>query len=515
MRSLLLRDRRTSGPMPLYIIVSVLCLVCLAPALAEETASRPSEKDVVDRLERLARQMKYMPTGLMGGFPLLRAIPGTLGTDIVDRQAAQDLRMVIEQANVLPESLLDARDATKRGLVAFVFGMSDSSTKMMAAFKLVADTEATKIAGLPYGTLMYGTPAHEEETVSLTVGGMVRLAMKYRLVGPNLLAADPFQSDAEAVRYWQSVQEPRALPSEWVFRARRAIAWGTDIGGMKQALITDVPPSDAGLVAAAVSAFVPSVYTDTEVIELLKKTDHVTLRRFLEGTLRRPGVTLKQGPNSTTQMEVREVVLRMLHQILKKDDAQWVYDAAGKDDLSSRYIVAAARLDPPKGVDWLRDAIEKDTDQLNRCILLQALWSVGGDAQLLFIKDRYFAEKKPEYNAGGLQENLIERLAKEEGAKAAPLLKALVLDRRFTTLGWAATRAFAKNAALILGEETKEVKRYLGVEHRMGVYDFEHRPEQREKYLVDTKHVLMQTEAFQIYLQGEVLKQREGDSDAK
>jgi hypothetical protein len=32
---------------------------------------------------------------------------------------------------------------------------------------------------------------------------------------------------------------------------------------------------------------------------------------------------------------------------------------------------------------------------------------------------------------------------------------------------------------------------------------------------VDTKHVLMQTEAFQIYLQGAVLKQRGGDSDAK
>jgi hypothetical protein len=49
----------------------------------------------------------------------------------------------------------------------------------------------------------------------------------------------------------------------------------------------------------------------------------------------------------------------------------------------------------------------------------------------------------------------------------------------------------------------------------MGVYDFEHRPEQRDKYLVDTKHVLMQTEAFQRYLQGEVLKRSGGDDDAK
>ena len=49
----------------------------------------------------------------------------------------------------------------------------------------------------------------------------------------------------------------------------------------------------------------------------------------------------------------------------------------------------------------------------------------------------------------------------------------------------------------------------------MGIHAFEHRPEQRDKYLVDTKHVLMQTEAFQIYLQEEVLKRSKRDAVQK
>ncbi len=90
----------------------------------------------------------------------------------------------------------------------------------------------------------------------------------------------------------------------------------------------------------------------------------------------------------------------------------------------------------------MKNALLEEPDQLTRCYLLEALWSVGGEPQLSYVKDRYFADKKPKYNAGGLQENLIELVGQEEGTKADQLLKALVLDRRFTTLGWAATRAF-------------------------------------------------------------------------
>lgn len=490
----------------------VLHLAHLVVLGAGEAEPKPSIGTRRQTLERLAGEMEWLPDNLMGGFSALAKFRTVADGDKARQQLA-DLRMLIEKADTLPEDLLHVKDPSQRGLAALVFGLSNSPKKIAVAVKCLNDDTVTAIASLPYTTQMYGSIPRKEDRKNLTVGVLARMALRYRLVGFGLQAGHPFTSNKDAAQYWENIDDIETLPSEWVYRFRRARGWGKDVVTTKKELLERVRPAHVGILVASVRAFVPSVYTDEEVTQVLARSgDRKLLRGILEQTLRRPGISLKYGPNSTHQRKVRQVLLRVAPKVFAKEDAQWVYDATDpKEWVSVYYIIAAAELDPEKGVDWLKEAIKKDGDQLRRCKLLEALWSVGGESQISYIKDRYFADSKPKYNAGGLQENLIERFGKNGGEKAAPLLKALVLDRRFTTLGWAAMRAFAKNAAVILGEETKEVKRYLGVKHRMGVYDFEQQPKGRDKYLVDTKHVLMQTEAFQIYLQGEVLKRSQKD----
>ena len=204
------------------------------------------------------------------------------------------------------------------------------------------------------------------------------------------------------------------------------------------------------------------------------------------------------------------MILRAAPRVLKKEDAQWVHNAADPEEwISCYYVIAAARLDPGRGPDWLKQAAMAERDQHRRCELLAALWAIGGQRQTTWVAEQYYLASKPEYNAGGLQEDLIRRVGAAESRAAAPLLATIIRDKRFRLLGWSATRALAQHADKILGQETAEVKRYLRVRHRMGRYEYEMRPELREDFPVDTKHVQMQTKAFQEYLQAEV-KRRQG-----
>jgi hypothetical protein len=416
----------------------------------------------------------------------------------------------------MPRTIIRSDDATVRGLAAAIMGLADSTELSSYAIEMLTDEGTTALKSVPINMTSPWHRVDLEAGVTLQVKDLAQIALTYRWTGGGLLSGFPFEDSKKAKEYFDTIKDEHAIPSEWVFRFRRASLWQVDRGEIRSRLLKLDEPTK-GIAAAAVSAFLPGELADEDVVGALKASDAGILRRYLEGKWRMAGMTLAGGPNSKHQWKTRREILRLAPKVFTKADAQWIHDAGfGLDgDFDLHYIVAAATLDPSKGVQQLMDGIGLARDQGVRCAMLAALWSVGGEPQISYIKDRYFAEKKPEYNAGGLQEDLIERLAKDDGEKAAPLLRALVLDKRFTTLGWAATRAFAKNAELLLGEETKEVKRYLGVEHRMGVYDFEHRPEERDKYLVDTKHVLMQTEAFQRYLQGEVLKRSGDDDDAK
>jgi hypothetical protein len=222
-------------------------------------------------------------------------------------------------------------------------------------------------------------------------------------------------------------------------------------------------------------------------------------------------MTFPHGPNSKGQGELRRVVLRLAPKLLKEKDAAWLHKAAGRPSfLRAHYVIAAAQLDRTMAPQWLKEAIRTERDQEYRCSLLLTLWSVSGDKELRYVVETYYRDGEPSYNAGGLQEDFVKRLGNTHGKKAAGVLKALVLDPRFRALCWPATRAYARHAGLLVSGKTPEVKRYLRVNHRMGPHDFEQRPERRGEYPVDTKHVLMQTEAFQKFFQAEVRKSQGG-----
>lgn len=486
----------------LLVTLSVVIGTC-APAVAGGTVTMASQPAAtMTHFSTTASELKFIPP--FAAWPTAPSSPGF--------KAAERLYSLVDSADNLSSEVFHDEDSRCRSLAAVTFGLAESAKYVTRVAKLLDDDAV----GIPLGDAFLSTGSPTPGTVGDVARRVLATRLGLRGLG-DVAYGDPILTDSKAfLRYWRVAETPTALPSEWVFRMKTRRRRGRDIDDVKRALCEN-KSVEKWLVVPIVATFVEDAFTDDEVLRVLRSCpDRSMLKRLLDGSWRAAWMTLSGGPNSKTQSHLRLRLLRLAPKLFSRDDAVWIRAAAVKDEsMAAHYIVAAARLDPPKGVDWLRDAIEKDTRQHNRCILLQALWSVGGEQQLSYIKDRYFAEKKPEYNAGGLQENLVERLGEEEGAKAAPLLKALVMDKRFTTLGWAATRAFAKNAELLLGEKTKEVKRYLGVEHRMGVYDFEHRPEERDKYLVDTKHVLMQTEAFQRYLQGEVLKRSGDDDDAK
>jgi hypothetical protein len=84
------------------------------------------------------------------------------------------------------------------------------------------------------------------------------------------------------------------------------------------------------------------------------------------------------------------------------------------------------------------------------------------------------------------------------------MLAALVRDKRFGTLGWGVTRAFARNCQVFLGRSPLEAADYLAMQHPLREYDFESHPELRSKFPKQTQEVLRQTAIFQKFLVAQV-----------
>lgn len=475
--------------------VTVLCLLAAGTHAVEaaDASPRRDANKVSQQLAELAIAVKYLPVSY---------------ADIrhLDNATAKRIRALSRHAEALSDILATVESPRERGLAAALVIWGGNSSVLRKIGPLLDDESKTIPTAQPFATVQFASTFQMPlviKAIPQSVRSYTRALLAQRF-GRSMPFFGPVWSRKVFDKYLAEAGTITELPSEWVFRFRLAKEWKRDLKALRRELSQLKMPA-RGICTASVAAFVKDVYTDNEVADTIAGIDKKTLRALLEGKWTLPGMSLRSGPNAPDQMDLRKIILRVAPKVLAKEDAQWVYDAA-KWPLSSRYVIAAAKLHPENGVGWLKKAILKNRDQFYRCEMLEAIWVVGGKSQMSYIKDRYFADSKPEFSFGGLQQDLIERLGKNEGAKAAALLKALVLDRRFTTLGWAATLAFARNATIILGEQTKEAKRYLGVQHQMGIFDFERHPEKREKYLVDTKHVLMQTDAFQIYLQGEVLK---------
>lgn len=483
------------------LIATTICLLAPRESLGGQSRGAPAE-EAVAVLERLAKEMRWLPPELLG--PSSRLEPWFGAEHIAS------LKRLVQQARVLPLQSASAKDPTVRGLAGLIFGLSDDPTQVAAAVDLLKDGTVTGLRAVPMTTVFYGRKPDWDSGIKLTVSDLARRSLTYRWVGGGFFSGFPFDAAKakEADAFFKAMRAEKGNPGEWVYRYRLAVKWGLNRDSLKKDLMEHESPI-RGIAAAAVAAFVHDQLTEEEVVLALDNADKTKLKEFLRNKWRMATMTLRHGPYSKHQMEVRRVLLSVATNVFAKKDAQWVYNAADpKEWIDVYYIIAAAKLDPKKGVAWLKKAIEKDSGQGRRCNLLEALWQIGGEGQLAYIRDRYFAEMKPAYNAGGLQENLVERLGKSEGAKAVPLLTALIRDKRFRSLSWAPTRAFAKYAELVLGKQTAEVKRYLRVQHRMGRYKFEQWPNLRKEYPVDTKHVLMQTKAFQEYLQAELTKRK-------
>jgi hypothetical protein len=471
---------------------------------------KPSTGEPRQIFERLAREIRWLPNNLTRGLgKWTMHLPAAEDNKV--RQQVIDLRMLVTKVDALPINLLNAKDPTQRGLAVWIFGLSDSPKKVLAAFNCLNDNAVSTIAYTPFSASWFGTDPRKKKITKCTVAGFASKAMRSRLVCSGVLASRPFALATASPRYWNSIEDIHVLPSEWVYQFRRAKVWGKDIAATKKELLKRVKPSHVGIVVASVRAFDfnQDIYTDEEVIRaLIKSGDKKLLRGILEQTLQRPGISLKQGPNSKYQREVRMVLLRAAPKVLSKNDAGWVHDAAFKSVgwIRPYYIIASAKLDPDRGVAWLKRGVRNNRDQLARSQMVEALWTIARESQISYIKDRYFFDNKAEFNSGGLQEYLIAEIVKSEGALAEPLLRALVLDGRFTSLGWAATRAIAKNATMLIGEQTREVKRYLRVQHTLSMSTFQRDPDQRKKYASETEHLLTETGAFQFYLQREVRK---------
>ena len=308
-------------------------------------------------------------------------------------------------------------------------------------------------------------------------------------------------TDAETfLAYWSSIKNYDELPSEWVLQFRLAKVWAQPMDPLKAKLLK-VSPGVRGIIAANVSAFVQEVYSDEEIAKLLATdADKKVIKPFLDGTWRLPGMTLEEGPNSQKQYESRTAILRVLPQLLKSEDADWVYSRAKVGDLFPDYVIAASRLDSVKGVKWLEKAIPDEPNQVSRCRMLVALGQVGGPDVQAYVVDHYYTDNKLEYNVGGLQEEFVNEVVKLPTEKARPLLRALVQDPRFATLGWSATRAFAENCQIFLGKKPAEADAYLAIDYPAGIYDFEQRVQDRKEHPKETERVLQATREFQRFL---------------
>ena len=439
-------------------------------------------------LDLLSRTMKFLPTGL-------HDLSGYADSDVLNAQALLGLA---EHVDCLTAEYIKKADARMLGVIAFAAGMSDD---FATALPILLDLVTNKAKTIPQKR-MYAVPSLPPYPEEQTVRDAVKRVLRNRGLGLGVRDVE----DAALLRqYGDFVKLPEGRAREWRFRFRKERIKGGIVGDVKERL-QDEPQPTKGLAVVAIAAYRPSAYSDAAITEAVKGMDGKVLRSLVAGKWFWDGAS--RYMNAPPWSGMTNTIVERALPAFTVEDAEWLRQPRAKPGcIRLDYLIAAAKLDPARGAGWLRASVgtgRGSFDSSDRARLLAALWAVGGEPEVAYIVDCYFAEL--EYRGGGLQEGLIRDVAKNPGRNAAPLLKALILDRRFLTLSWAATRAFAENAAIVLGEETREVKRYLDVQHRMGRYDFERWPERREKYLVDTKHVLMQTEAFQMYLQGEVLK---------
>lgn len=417
------------------------------------------------------------------------------------KRGGGSLSELLETDRNLDVRLLESKNPRERGLAALALSFADDSGAIAKVAKLLDDDTPTVPRGLLLCTPL--TAGEQYPVRQQTIKQLVADALSTRL-GIADTESRLMVSAESFLAYWNSIKTPDLVASEWVFRFRKAVVRGEPTTALKMRVDKIEAPA-RGLIIASVHARLSvaghAAYSDREVFEYLRKDLQTTgLRAFLEGKLRLPGMSLLSGPNAKDQAEVCKLILQGAPSLLDKPDAEWLLQMAAKEKLTAYCLMAAAKLNPQTSAATLEKALSVEPEQMLQTEMLLTLWEVRRDQALPVILTHFFKSAVPKYNTGGLQEDLVSRLA-AKGAEGKPLLMAIMRDERFVGLTWTTTRAFARHAESILGEQCPEAQDYLKLQHPLGEYAYERETGKRTEYPAETRKIQDATATFQRYLQ--------------
>lgn len=394
------------------------------------------------------------------------------------------LRSLIHRASELPAELLKSESAKERALAAIVFALADDPARVGAVARLMDDDATTFKEQIPPYVPGDEVRGRFEDR---TVGEYARVALGMRLWGPHSEWAkwsSQLAGPKEFAAYWDRIERPDELPSEWMFRLRKAMWAGEDVSKFKEQVAKVRQPARAYIMASVLnetSRWHDAPFSEREVVEAFRTgVDAAALRELVDGTRKIPGMSFRLGPNAD---HVPGFVLDHAGKLFTPADAEWLAALAAKakadDPLRAYYAIAAAKLDPAKADQVLRAALDKLTEDYDRIGVLLELWERCANRDRKFLAelvDFYYGKgrKKPD-DLHVFQAAFVTRFVREFGPEVRPLLAAVITDGRFAQVGWTAMRALARPAPaeIVCGRNPGEAKLVLSVRHPLQPEQFD------------------------------------------
>jgi hypothetical protein len=484
------------------IAACVLPYLMCAVATADQSSLVQDFRKIAQTLDGLSVEMIYPSSKFLDGwFP----------------QAPVDVRVLIQRAHELPEGLLKSESAKERALAAVVFCLCDDPGRVGAAAQLLTDKTPSLNAWVLRSTFPGGFPEQKP------VHHFVREALALRLIGPKgpwfVTAAGWTGPDTSLGEYWGRIKNPKELPSEWMFRLRKAKWAGEDYTRIKSELAKVGRPARAFIMAAVLNEtrdWEDTPFAIHEVVEELRASlDRTELRAVINGTRKIPGMEFPYGPNMRDAAHIRGFILRYAPKLLSPEDAEWLTALAKRsaddeeDVMRNAYAMGAARLDPKRADEVLRRTIEKETSGSARIPLLMELWDRStdrGPVLIAYLVDEFYGKGRKDENRGerrAFQVLFVSRFVREFGSGARSVLAGVIRDGRFVGLGWTVLRAFAQPAAveIVAGKNPAEAKSVHSVRHPLRPEEFDDAdPAARASRRRETDRVLEALTKFREYL---------------
>lgn len=476
----------------------------LAAGAAPEQSADMRRAAVLAEFRQTAASMRFIFLEPQDG-------PGRANDPSIRRQYTAVLGL-INRADDLPAELLKSADPNERALACLVFGYADKADRVAAVAGLLDDRTET----VPYlfDTSTY-QPGGRADLRKFTVRLAASSVLHQRFDGlPRGIGAKEF------LEWWSGIKDPDELPSEWCFRFQRASLRGQTAESVKERLAKVAPAARARIVAVLHSMgantdradFEPfrNLYSEEDVVAALREAfDARTMRTLLTEREPQGFPALEYGPNAISRLQF--AIGRRADKFLSRGDAEWISKLAVRDDgVSLEYLLAAIRLDPEKGRPWLEGALSKAADPGARVNLLFELLKIVQPKELLpLIADQFYKEQGSQFDPHPLhfQTEFLTRLTEDFDAPVSkPVMFFLVLDKRFPTVGWTATSAFAAKSELLLGRVPDEKKRFqhLQLIVRTRPERFDELPDERKKNPANAETVDKAVRTFQEFLVKEV-----------